>query len=181
MLKVTGTIEGVAPVLFSKMQLDELSGSTGKKSEEYYLAEAMRRYHKDDRGAYIPAQSFKRAMIEGAAKAGIKDPEKKRAGFASMLEAIVFVEGHIYLGKDKPDEILKTWGRRPPGPKGAAVTLYYPQFNDWRATFSLTVTVGGQQTMDAVRRSIDAAGLLVGLGSWRPEYGRFLLTEWAAQ
>jgi len=31
---------------------------------------------------------------------------------------------------------------------------------------------------DAIRRGLEEAGLLVGLGSFRPENGRFIVTEW---
>ena len=33
--------------------------------------------------------------------------------------------------------------------------------------------------VEALRNAIETAGLYVGVGSWRPEFGRFVLREWA--
>lgn len=174
MLRITGTIEGLAPILFSRMYGD-LEGPGGKPTPEQKAQEALLKCHRDERGVYIPGTMFKQAILAGAKAGNVKDGRKS---YATTLEAILFPDGHLYLGKDGPDEVFEHWGRRPPGPKGAAIIIRYPRFRQWQADFTLILTMGDRHTVDAVRRSIDAAGLLVGMGSWRPEYGRFMVKAW---
>lgn len=177
MQRVTGTIEGVAPILFSRMYTD-IEAAGGKPTPEQKAQEAFQRCHRDDNGIYIPANMFKQAILGGAKAGNVKDG---RRSFATVFEAILFPESHLYLGKDQFDEVFEHWGRRPPGPKGAAIMLRYPLFRTgWRADFSLVLTMGDHHTVEALRRSIEAAGLLVGMGSWRPEYGRFILVDFAS-
>lgn len=178
MLRITGTIEGVAPILFSRMYGD-LEGPGGKPTPEQKALEAGLKCHRDEKGIYIPGTMFKQALLGGAKAGNVKDGRKS---YATTLEATIFPDGHLYLGKEAPDEVYEHWGRRPPGPKGAAIIIRYPLFRaGWTADFALILTMGDSHTVEAVRRSLDAAGLLVGLGSWRPEYGRFVVTAWAVE
>lgn len=174
MQRITGTIEGVAPILFSRMYGD-LEGPGGKPTPEQKLQEALLKCHRDEHGIYIPGNMFKQVILAGAKAGNVKDGRKS---YATVLEATMFPETHLYLGKDTYDEVFEHWGRRPPGPRGAAIMIRYPLFKTgWQANFSLILTMGDRHTVEAVQRSLIAAGLLVGMGSWRPEYGRFILVD----
>lgn len=177
MLTVTGRIEGVAPLLFSRKYTD-IEGPGGKPTPEEKLAEAYNKLHVDDQGAYIPPQMFKQSILAGARAGNVKNG---RASYATVLEATLFAQGPLHLGKETYDEVFEHWGRRPPGPRGGAIMIRYPLFRvGWLAPFSLVLTQGDEHTIEAVRQSLEAAGLLVGLGSWRPEYGRFIVGEFQA-
>lgn len=178
MQRITGTIEGLAPLLFSRMYTD-ISGPGGKPTEEEKAREAYNKCHRDEKGVYIPGDMFKQAILAGAKMGDVKDG---RRSYATTLEAILFPEANLYLGKDEADEVFEHWGRRPPGPKGAAIMIRYPLFRTgWQASFSVILTMNKHGLNDAVRKSLDAAGLLVGMGSWRPEHGRFMVTEWSVE
>jgi hypothetical protein len=178
MLTITGQIEGVAPLLFSRPYSD-LEGPGGKPSPEEKAMEAFNRLHRDEQGAYIPSNMFKQSVLAGAKAGNVKNG---RASYATLLEATMFTRGQLYLGKDTYDEVFEHWGRRPPGPRGAAIMLRYPLFRvGWTAQFTLVLTQGDKHTVEAVRQSLEAAGMLVGLGSWRPEYGRFIVTDFEAK
>lgn len=177
MLTIKGAIEGVAPLLFSRMYTD-MEGPGGKPSSEEKAAEAFNKLHRDDNGAYIPAAMFKQSILGGAKAGSVKNG---RASFATLFEAVLFAQGHLYLGKETYDQVFEHWGRRPPR-TGGSIIIRYPWFDvGWKAAFTLVLTQGDKHTAEAVRQSLDAAGLLVGLGSWRPEYGRFLVTEFAVE
>lgn len=178
MLSISGRIEGVAPLLFSRMNAD-LEGPGGKPSPEEKAMEPFNKLHRDDgQGVYIPQNMFKQSILAGAKAGNVKNG---RASYATLLEAIMFAQGPLYLGKETFDDVYETWGRRPPGPRGAAIMIRYPRFHvGWRAPFKLALTQGDRHTVEAVRQSLEAAGLLVGLGSWRPEYGRFIVTEFGS-
>jgi len=175
MIRLIGTIQGVAPMLFSRMYT-ELGKPGGKPTPEEMSVEPHLKCHRDERGVYIPGGMFKQAILGGARMGNVKDGRKS---YATTLEAILFAESNLYLGKDEYDRVFEHWGRRPPGPRGAAIMIRYPLFEvGWQADFSLVLTMGDKYTGDAVHRSIEAGGLLVGMGSWRPEFGRFILTRW---
>ncbi len=183
MIRVTGTIEGVAPILFSRMYGNIEGGPKRDTSAEAkQLAreqEPLMRCHRDERGVFIPPDMFKQVILAGG-KAG--DVKSGRKSYSAILEATLFCQGPLHLGKEGPDEVFEHWGRVPPGPRGAAVMLRYPLFRvGWRAGFDVILTTGDSNTIAAVQRCIESGGLLVGMGSWRPEYGRFVLVEFGAQ
>lgn len=178
---IVGEIEGLAPLLFSRMRPEALSGTGGAPTTEQLKEEPTRRLHLDDqRGAYIPGEAFKLSLLEGCRRGKVKNG---MANFATLFEATLFPDDDLFLGKDTYDDVFDHWGHIPPGPKGKAVMLHYPRFRvGWRAPFSLTIWLADEKLSierlsSAVRRGLDAAGLLVGVGSWRPEYGRFYVRD----
>lgn len=178
MIRITGKLEGVAPLLFSRMYQD-LEGPGGKPSPEEKMLEPTLKLHRDERGCFIPGSMFKQAILGGAKLGNVKDG---RRSYATTLEATLFIDGPLYLGKEIFDDVFESWGRRPPGPRGAAIIIRYPRFViGWVAPFSCILTAGDSHTVEAVKQSLDAAGLLVGIGSWRPEYGRFVVREFASE
>ena len=176
MLRITGTIEGVAPILFSRMyDQASLEGPGGPPAMADRLKEPWLKCHRDEHGIYIPGGMFKQAIL-GGAKAG--DVKKGKRSWATLLEALVFPESHLYLSKENFDDVFEHWGRRPPKTGGAMIIRYPRVALGWRADFRLVCTLDDATAAEAVRRSIEAAGLLVGMGSWRPEYGRFVLVDY---
>lgn len=179
MQRIKGKIEGVAPILFSRMRSALDDKPKPKPTDKEKKTEALQRCHRDNSGIYLPHDMFKQSLLGGCKAADVK---KGRKSYAPFLEALVFVDGNLYLGKQEPDDVYEHWGRIPPGPKGAAVMLRYPIFHTgWQADFSLVVAIDDGNTIEAVKQSLDAAGLLIGMGSWRPEFGRFVVREWAVE
>ena len=91
----------------------------------------------------------------------------------------MFVEDEhgLFFGTKDPDGIHESIGKRPPR-TGAACVIRRPMLNTgWHLPFTLMV-VDDRRPADNIRRAIEEAGLLCGMGSWRPEYGRFILTDW---
>lgn len=176
MYQIIGEIEGVAPILFSRFfdpNSTEAPGG-GRPTKGEREEEVKRRVHRDDSGIFLPKWSFKQCLLQGCGVANLKEGRRAMAPF---LEATVFPNGHLYFGKDEPDEILETWGRRPPRTGGACV-VRYPSFKTgWKLRFAMTV-VDDRRSQSHIRKALEEGGLLVGLGSWRPEYGRFIVTDW---
>ncbi|RPJ00652.1 MAG: hypothetical protein EHM36_14360 [Deltaproteobacteria bacterium] len=116
-------------------------------------------------------------MLEGSGLANLKVGKR---GLKTYLEATVFPEGNLYFGADKPDFIHECTGRRPPKTGGACI-IKRPALNaGWKAPFSLLV-VDERRTPEEIKKAIEESGMLVGLGDWRPEYGRFFLTAWKVE
>lgn len=167
---VTGTIEGVAPILFNQPYTEPAS----RKTEEQRRAEALeRRIYRDETGVYIPAWTFKKMLcVDGATRAGLKI---NRAGLTRYLLAGLFLNGDPHFeGTEIAHEV---WGRVPPR-TGAMVKIWRPGLaTGWRLGFSFNV-IDELIRASEVRTALETAGLGVGLGGWRPEYGRFVVREW---
>lgn len=179
MYRIEGRIRGLAPILFNRMLEGELElapgkTSRGRVSREDRIEEAHQKVYRNEKGLYLPAWSFKRCLVEGCQRAGLK---VGRGSLSPYLMASVFPDKELYFGKDEPDYIHETWGRRPPRTGGACIVRRPALREGWELAFALNV-MDDRRTEGEIRRSLDEAGLLVGLGSWRPEYGRFIVIEW---
>ena len=180
MYRIKGRIQGVAPLLYNRLTEEALEGvATGKTGGHFTVEQrreqAMQKVHKNGLGLYIPGWNFKQCFLEGCSRARLKEG---RFGLSRFLAATVFVEGDLLFGKEEIDFLHEHWGRIPPGPRGKAVIVRRPAMDTgWELPFTLMV-VDDRRNAEQIRISIEEAGMLVGLGSWRPEYGRFILTEW---
>ena len=61
----------------------------------------------------------------------------------------------------------------------ASIMRTRPRFPKWSLKFDLEVVTDLINPED-LRRILDAAGRVVGLGDWRPRYGRFIVTKFEA-
>lgn len=181
MYRINGTIEGIADLLFNApppVEEEEQDRKTKKHPSKMTVAEnradSMKRLHQNGHGIHLPPGGFEKALLDGANLAGLKDGKRS---LSTLLKATVFLEEDPTLGCEKPDYIHEKQGRVPPR-TGAMVVIRRPAMNTgWTATFSLVVTTDRIVESD-VRLALETAGMLVGLGGWRPRYGRFKITEW---
>ena len=178
MYRIEATIEGVAPVLFSRWVTDLEATVTGKKmTKEERDAEATEKVYRDDDGLYFPAWNLKRAIVDGTKAAGLKDGRKS---LAPAVMASVFPEREPRFGVTMYDFMHEATGRRPAKTGGACIIRRPALDTGWRLSFVLNVVIPTMHP-DAIRASVETAGLMVGIGSWRPEYGRFVLAEWTVK
>jgi hypothetical protein len=126
-------------------------------------------YFHDDLGPFLPGQNFERCLVDAAriTKAGKK------------IERGVFVDTDVnpveYVG---PRTIEKLWAdenfrHAAPVKVGTArVTRTRPQFREWQVTVGGTfdASVINLAELDEIART---AGMMIGLGDWRPRFGRF--------
>lgn len=179
MYMIHGTITGTADLLFNQMVRSELDGIQGKargnRTEQSYINEAAEKCPTDEDGnAYIPSWTFKKVLWTGAYKGKVKDG---RANIGDTLIATVFVEGKIHLTPNIYDYIHQAPGRIPPK-TGATRMIYRPAFRaGWIAEFHLVV-LDNRVPSDSIRLSLEEAGIRGGIGAWRPEYGRFVVSAW---
>lgn len=132
-------------------------------------------YYDPDMGPFVPSE-----MIEAMIKAGAK---LSKAG--KLAEAcVVCVEDRYPLGYKGPravSEIIKEarfFDRRTIRVQQSRVVRTRPRFNDWSCQFTLSLTPG-RLNPEQVRTALDDAGLYVGLGDYRPKFGRFRVESFA--
>ena len=186
MFQVTGTIEGIADILFNAPpDIEEFEEAKGTKkrpstmSIEEKQERALDRLHQDARGLFLPPGGFEKCLFTGSDYAGLKDG--KRA-LSTLLKATLFLteDPRLFVAGSlatRPDYIHEKLGRVPPRTGGMAV-IRRPALNPgWQAKFMMTMTAARVAEYDR-RMAREPGGSLVGLGGWRPRYGRFLVKEW---
>lgn len=199
MYTISTIIEGVAPLLFngwSKTALDNLDKAItgGKLTVDQRIEEAWQKLywrpepggpitvlrgegpHHGLTGVYLPKWNVKKAMMEACSMANLKEGRKSLAPY---IAATVFLDGDPAFGAT--DSFIHTcWGRRPPR-TGAACLVRRPCLPiSWSLPIRLLVMDDNRQPQ-RLRECLEAAGIFVGIGSWRPEYGRFIVTAWEVQ
>jgi hypothetical protein len=179
--QVAVRLQGVAPILFSRFTEGSVqsirTGATGGKfTDDERTLEALEKVYVNEAGGlYVPGWNVKKCLLDGCKMGNHKEGKKS---FGQYVAATVFVDGNpVFDGKMEPDFIHEVTGKRPPR-TGGAVLIKRPAFNDgWELPFTLNV-VDPRRDAATLRAALEDAGLLAGLGSWRPEYGRFIVTEW---
>lgn len=178
MYEIEGSIKFIADVLFNKPSAAALaaveSGQRGKKKTvEQKIDDTKEMVHRNDKGIIIPSELFKNSFLAGSKFAELKMGKRS---LWPMLNALVFPED-MHLGTDEPDYIFTYPGRVPPK-TGALVIIRRPAFRAGREVPFKMVVADDVIEADQLKIAIETAGLIVGIGSWRPKFGRFELVKW---
>ncbi len=169
---VEATIEGVADILFHRWNVEAVAekaaaakGSKAKKSDdiESYV-------YRDDAGMISLPGEYLRGAIINAAKYR-QDPRSPRKSAMDLFKAgIVSLTPLASLGVEDWDYEHKcrvTIQRN-------GITRTRPALKvGWRATFVLSSVLPEYIPPQMLNEVIGAAGRLVGVGDFRPTYGRF--------
>lgn len=170
MYTVKTTIQGVAPLLFNKP--DDERVVTGTITEETRKAAASKnKVHRNGHGVFIPAWNIKQTLIKGC-----QNTLKGKNSITNYVKAACFPKDAL-LGCTDVDFLHECWGRVPPR-TGALVKIWRPAMKEgWELPVEFIVT-DDRLGADALRLGWEHSGLMIGLGSWRPEYGRFIVLNW---
>lgn len=119
------------------------------------------------------------AAIETAlATAAREFKADKRRTMKDVVKACVFVEGDFItlVGKTEPDMIRRDIIVNP-NTKGRGF-VYRPLFHaGWKAKFNLILQDEDAVPADRLKEMLDFAGTRIGIGAWRPKFGRFMVTK----
>jgi hypothetical protein len=177
-------LTGIAPVMFNKPTASAIRGlNPGQKSAKREDAsgreeEAMERLsYLADGTISAGARQIKRAMLDGATLGSIKIGRKGAWPF--IKATIVVTDGSF--GVEKPDRIVEDVVRIPPRTGGLILKAWPVLDAGWRLAFRLTLLQPAVLGPSVARAALDNAGLLAGLGTGRPEYGRFTVTKWSRE
>lgn len=173
---VNVTIRGAADLLLHRYQPDAVEakataakGSKAKKSDdlETYV------YRTDDGMLGMPGEYLRQSII-GAAKFR-QDPRSPRKSAQDLFKAgIVPLTPLASLG-------VTAWdyedARRAVVQRNAVTRVRPALRQGWSATFALMVNLPEYIGPDLLLEVIGAAGRLIGVGDFRPTYGRFAVTS----
>lgn len=170
--QVQVTIEGAADMLFHRWNNEAVEakakaakGSKAKKSDdiESYV-------YRNDAGELCLPGEYLRMSVIGAAKFR-QDPRSTRKSAMDLFKAaVISLTPLASLG-------VKEWDyedRRRVLIQRNAITRVRPAMRaGWKATIGLQVNLPEYVDRNVLRETIEVAGRLIGVGDFRPTYGRF--------
>jgi hypothetical protein len=178
--KITGT----RPLLMHNGQLanptcdaarDLKRVSTRKKKTDDDLEEVKRLewfgglYLTDDKKPCLTEDMVLGAVVEGA---------RKRKLGKSAQAGVLCTDARFPLEYKGPKDVTKLYEDpsfceyRTVRVNSGRVMRARPKFNQWAVTVELTVDTESM-TVDDVQESLEVAGRMIGMGDFRPRYGRF--------
>lgn len=184
MKQATYTIQGATPLLMHSERLanpfdsltKEIKAVTGKrKKTEDDLLEIARLewlgglYHDDDAGIHIPGYNVFAAIVNGG--------KIHKLGTAIKRSALV-QEDKLPLQFEGPKDPAKLFNNkrfvdiRSVKVGTSKVARCRPVFRDWRLTFTIVYEETGLQRSE-LDRVVSDTGTMIGLGDYRPRFGRF--------
>lgn len=174
-------IEGTAALLFHAWNVEAVKekagaakGSKGKKEDnvESYV------YRDGDGSICLPGEYFRQSIIHAAKY--IQDPRSPRKSAMDLFKA-----GLVVLTEYSPiivnGEAAKSWDyldqRRVVIQRNGVNRVRPAMLKGWRAAVELQILLPEYITRDVLGAAIGNAGRLVGVGDFRPTYGRFQVVE----
>lgn len=175
--RVAVTIEGQASLLFHRWNCDAVEakskaakGSAAKKSDdvESYV------YRNDDGEICLPGEYLRQAIIHAAKFR--QDPRSPRKSAMDLFKAaIVPLTELASLG-------VKEWDyedRRRVTVQRNGITRVRPAMKaGWQCEIELLCNIPEYVDPLLLRQVIDDAGRLIGVGDFRPTFGRFTVRNW---
>lgn len=170
--RVLVTCEGVADLLFHRWNVESVeSKSRAKKGSAEKKTDDVESfvYRNDKREICVPGEYLRGAIINAAKFQ--QDPRSPRKSAMDLFKAaIVSLTPLASLGKTDWDFLDK----RRVVIQRSAVTRSRPAFKaGWQATFIIMCNLPEYIEPQSLNATVQAAGRLVGLGDFRPSYGRF--------
>jgi len=168
------TIEGTAAFLFHRYNPDYVEArNAAPKGSEMKTTDDCEAYvwRNDANEICVPGEYLRQGIIESARSH--QDPRSKRKMAMDMVTAgVVALTELASLGKT-------TWDyedKRGVGLNNARVTRTRPAFKPgWKVSFDFQVLLPEYISPGLLNQLISETGRLVGIGNFRPTYGRFML------
>jgi hypothetical protein len=169
---VSVTIEGAADFLFHRWNCEAVEekaraakGSKAKKSDdlESYV------YRDEEGNLCIPGEYLRMAIV--AAAKFRQDPRSPRKSAMDLYKAsVISLTNLASLGKSEWDYEDK---RRVVIQRSGVNRVRPAMRVGWQASFELMVNLPEYVDRNSLRETIEQAGRLIGLGDFRPTFGRF--------
>ena len=188
MKKITFKIEGVSPLLMHNGQtknplnkyakaIKEISGKRKKTDDDFMKMSDIELeaglYYDTDGKIYIPDINIEQTIINGA----------KKQKLGAQFKAGMSVESHMYLKNGQvytKDKVLSEERYRfviDVKIQRNSVMRTRPRFDEWNGEFTVLYNPDVINERDVIQ-AVEDAGKLVGIGDWRPRFGRFNIEEY---
>ena len=166
------SVEGVCPLLQHRYEDEPKNPPPSRVSgkRDFSSESEIALYRSPDGVIYQPASHFERSMMKSAAKFQIGGRGKKT--YKDLFQSAILV---------LPDAIphkIQTYvvDRRPVIIQRARVMRERPRFDKWKLDFQIEI-LDDQLKPDVVNEVLIDCGCYVGIGDYRPKFGRFMVTK----
>lgn len=185
MKKITLKLIGVGPMLmhadtyvdalnpatkaYKALTQDKVKKGTDAGLEEIMFAEMLGAlYYRDDIGIHIPSANIQKCFTEAA---------RLRKQGKNIERGVIVLDDSklIYTGPQGREELAKSpafrYGKSIVQGR-SRIMRYRPIFNKWSADVEIMYQ-GDIIDRDQIILAAEEAGRLIGIGDWRPRFGRF--------
>lgn len=167
-------IEGLSPLLQHRFTGEDEEVKPGEQragfkdySEEYEAAA----YRLEDGTLYQPSSHIEMAMVKAAANFQITGKGKKT--YKDLVKAAVTIDPVFIPHIHQDFEVDKRAVRI----KTSRVLRQRPRLDKWALEFEITI-LEPQLPGNILKEILDYAGRYVGIGDYRPKFGRFQVVKW---
>jgi len=161
------SIKGIAPLLFHRF-VEGLGGKPDPNISDREIAEQSL-YLDEDKKVYTPNDHIERSLQ----KAGTQFKFKGRKTYLDFIKSGVFVRPDAIIHKnqewvaDKRDVVIKT----------SRIMRIRPRMDNWELDFTMDVT-NPDVDLKELNKILIYAGQYIGIGDYRPKFGRFLVSKY---
>jgi hypothetical protein len=167
--------EGSAPLLFHRWSVDGIEAkSKAAKGSKAKKEDDLSSYVYKDRSGDIclPAEYFRMSIINAARFK--QDPRSPRKSAMDLFKAgVVVLDELCSLGSKDWDYIDR---RRVMVQRNGITRCRPAMFAGWKCVAHLQVLLPEYISPQLLNETIQAAGRLIGVGDFRPTFGRFMVT-----
>lgn len=187
MYTINVTVQGTAPLMqhrFPMPELADMSKGGHRQSGAIDYSQEWREYFYSlpSGEIYQPATHFEGTMIKAAVQFKIQG--KRGKTYKDLFQSAVFVSPEMIPHGVKVPDTLDTdadktlyLDMRPVVVNRARVVRIRPTFKaGWQLSFEITV-IDDQIAPELVQDVLSLAGKTVGVGDFRPRFGRFMITR----
>ena len=172
---------GVSPYSQSKYYVEDVPKKPKETHKDYEIRTWMHRIHINENGRVeVPASAFSNSIKTAAKRLQLQIPGKGKSMYTKHFESGLMVVENVQLTA-KEEEVkcekllVPSDGKRG---GGSRVVKYFPRVDEWSGEFSAHI-FDDIITLPVFEQVVKSAGMLVGIGRFRPEncgyYGRFAI------
>jgi hypothetical protein len=180
MIKFEVGIKGVAPILQArhpspieeKKMLERKSGPRAKTKDLTDKEAFDIHAYRDSKKRFVqPAEMVEAAMV----KAAVNFKMEGKKTFKDIIKSGIFITPINLVHKNQKFEEYALWGRN--AHTGGAVWVVRPRCDAWELEFEINLLQDERISPEVLKDILIYAGSYVGIGAWRPKFGRFEVTK----
>ena len=175
MKKFKVTIKGIAPLMQARHPSpDEEVKILQRKSSKKAKVKDLTDKEAFEMHAYkVNGKHFQPSvMIEAAmAKAAVSFKMEGKKTFKDVIKGGIIVTPTNIIHKKQKFEMDAQWGNNP-STRGA-VWIVRPRIDEWELDFTIDLLQDERVAPEQLKEILEYAGMYIGIGAYRPKYGRF--------
>lgn len=169
-------IKGICPLLMARFPEEDWQDGQPKKPPRPLPKEEMyekAKYKMEDGTLYCPASHIIGAMLKASSRVILK-------GKITYMEV---VKGGIFIFPEEIPHLIQKveidyrHGSNGTGAKKIAIMVARARLENWELSFKLSC-FDNRAGEAEIRQILEIAGAYIGVGSYRPRYGRFEIVGW---